>query len=132
MTQQTFTVTVTREGPWWVAVVDGVRGSAVETRRLQDLEDEVRDGLALLLDVDAQDLKLTWHYELPDDSAEALRIYRQARACREEAERTYEESLRRVAVSLEKAHVSVRDTATLMGVSHQYVQQLRNKDRKSA
>lgn len=53
-------VTVTREGRWWVAVVDGVPGGATETQRLADLESEVRDLLSGLLDVDGDVLQLSW------------------------------------------------------------------------
>ena len=38
MTSQT--VTVSREEPWWVAVVGGLPGGATEARRLSQLETE--------------------------------------------------------------------------------------------
>src|SRR5689334_5189481 len=45
-----YAVTVSREGLWWVAVVDGLPGGATESRRLDQLEAEVRDLIAGLTD----------------------------------------------------------------------------------
>ncbi len=45
-----YEVTVSREGRWWVAQVEGVRGGATQARRLADLEVEVTDLLAGLLE----------------------------------------------------------------------------------
>lgn len=55
-------VRVTREDGYWVAVVDGVRGGATETRRLSALDAEVRNLLAGLLDVDPDALELNYDY----------------------------------------------------------------------
>jgi len=57
---QRYTVTVTREGKWWVGQVNGVVGAATEVAHLAELEIEVRDLLAGLLDVDDEDFDLAW------------------------------------------------------------------------
>lgn len=52
-----YTVKVSREGRYWVAEVADVPGGATETERLADLDHEVRDLLAGLLDVDEGSLE---------------------------------------------------------------------------
>jgi hypothetical protein len=78
MSRAQYQVAVTQEDVYWIAEVAGVRGAAVETRRLDRLEDELRDGLALLLDVPADSFDLTWSYELPGDIADAVDRYLRA------------------------------------------------------
>ncbi|UNX54503.1 hypothetical protein MF406_16690 [Georgenia sp. TF02-10] len=55
-----YTVKVSREGRYWVAEVADVPGGATETERLADLDHEVRDLLAGLLDVDEGSLELAY------------------------------------------------------------------------
>ncbi len=66
MTQNTYAAEVTYEDPWWVAIVEGVPGAAVETRRLDKLADEVRYGLATLLGVSPDSFDLAWKYDFPN------------------------------------------------------------------
>jgi len=120
-----YTVNVAREGRYWVASVDGVRGSAVETRVLGALEHEVRDGLALLLDIEPGSFDISWVIELPDAARQALDAFEEARTRRHAAEDAYERSMRTAADKLTQASLSLRDTAALMDISHQRVQQVR-------
>lgn len=50
----TYQVEVTREGQWWVAVVDGLAGGATEASSLVALEVEVRDLISGLTNADEQ------------------------------------------------------------------------------
>ena len=64
-----YTVTVSREEPWWVAVVSGLPGGATESRRLSQLETEVRDVIAGLTDSDEDAFQLDWTYDLSPELA---------------------------------------------------------------
>lgn len=124
MSRARYQVVVTQEGIHWVGEVRGVQGAVVETRRLDRLEDEIRDGLALLLAVPHDSFDLAWSYDLPVDIASAVERYHRASTRLAEAEHEYAEVSRRAVRDLERAHVSRRNAAVLLGVSHQRVQQL--------
>ncbi|GAA3721205.1 DNA-directed RNA polymerase specialized sigma24 family protein [Spinactinospora alkalitolerans] len=122
----TFRVGVTREDGRWVAVVDGLRGGATETRTLINLEIEVRDLISGLTDAEPDSFSLEWHWEeaVGSDSAAAMAEFTELRKQLEETKAGYERAQRKAVVSLRKQGVSVRDAARLLGLSFQRVQQL--------
>jgi hypothetical protein len=124
MSRTRYQVTVSREESDWVGVVVGVPGAVVETRRLDHLEDEIRDGLALLLSIPWDSFDLDWSYELPPEISRAVEEYRRASARLADAEAEYAEVSRKAVAELRRAHVSQRSAAALLGVSHQRVHQL--------
>jgi DNA-directed RNA polymerase specialized sigma24 family protein len=124
MSRTCYQVTVSREDGDWVGAVNGVPGAVVETRRLDHLEDEIRDGLALLLSIPWDSFDLDWSYELPPEISTAVEEYRRASARLADAEAEYAEVSRKAVAELRRAHVSQRNAAALLGVSHQRVHQL--------
>lgn len=122
----TYDVDVTREDGFWVAVVRGVRGGATETRRLSALESEVRDLLGGLLDVPGDELQLEFHLEhaLGIGAYKAVGSYDQAKRELTSAQWLYESAQRDAVHELRVAGISLRDAATILGISHQRVQQL--------
>lgn len=127
MSKPAYTVTVTREGPYWVGKVEGVRGAAVETRRLDRLHDEVRRGLALLLDAEPTSFHLEYDYVLTAELRDTLAGFEERRRERDRVEREYESAKSLLAVLLARARVSDRDAGTLMGISHAMVQKIRKQ-----
>lgn len=123
-----YEVDVTREGPYWVGKVRGLRGGATEARRLDRLDVEVRDLIAGLLDIDEGSIELHYNYEtaLQRQSVKAVREVAEARAHLREAEMHYDSVMRAAAKDLHDESVSLRDSAALLGVSFQRVQQLVN------
>ena len=122
-----FNVRVSRENPFWVAVVDSVSGGATESRTLSALESEVRDLLSGLLDVEEDEIALEWDYsEALGDSAELLTRYQAARRELEQAKRDYKAAQNSVVRALRDRGISVRDSANLVHVSHQRISQLAN------
>src|SRR5262249_42167742 len=85
----TYAVTVSRDEPWWVAVVAGLPGGATEARRLDQLETEVRDLIAGLTDVDEDAFDLNWEYSLPPKLEEPVHRFLAAKARRQAAEQDY-------------------------------------------
>ena len=122
----TYDVTVTREDGFWVADVVGHRGVATETRRLANLEVEVRDLLAGLydLDEDAIELRLDLEPALGPDASKHLAEFEYARDALAMAQSNYESSQRAAVTELRHAEVSLRDAASLLGISFQRVQQI--------
>ena len=124
-----YTVTVSREEPWWVAVVDGLPGGATEARRLSQLETEVRDLIAGLTDTTEDAFDLDWSYDLPPELARPVRQFVAARTRRQAAERDYATAQAHAVDALTAAHVSVRDAAELLGLSYQRIAQVRPQPR---
>jgi hypothetical protein len=120
-----YTVTVSREEPWWVAVVGGLPGGATEARRLNQLETEVRDLIAGLTDSSEDAFELDWTYDLPPDLARPVRLFVEARTRRQAAEHDYAVAQEQAVDALTAEHVSVRDAAELLGLSYQRVAQIR-------
>jgi hypothetical protein len=125
MNSDTYQVTISREEPWWVAVVDGV--GATEARKIAELEDMVRDLIVVMRDLDEPSFDLVWDYDLPSEAAEALKDYLQSRQAHQAAERRYLQDAERAAKALDAANISTREAAQLMRLSHQRVQQLRSR-----
>lgn len=120
-----YTVTVSREEPWWIAVVGGLPGGATEARRLSQLETEVRDLIAGLTDSSEDAFELDWTYNLPPELARPVRQFVEARTRRQAAERDYAVAQEHAINALTAEHVSVRDAAELLGLSYQRVAQIR-------
>jgi hypothetical protein len=125
MNHDTYRVTISREEPWWVAVVDGV--GATEAKKIAELEGMVRDLIVVMRDIDKPDFDLVWDYDLPADAADALKDYLRSRKERDAAECRYLQDAERAARALDAANVSTREAAQLMHLSHQRVQQLRSR-----
>lgn len=121
----TYAVTVSREEPWWVAIVDGLPGGATETRRLDQMEVEVRDLISALTDTAEDSFDLEWTYALSPNLDRPVQQFLKARARREAAEQDYTKAQEQAVSALTSAHVSVRDAAELLGLSYQRVAQIR-------
>ncbi|ROQ15541.1 hypothetical protein EDF54_0404 [Rathayibacter sp. PhB93] len=119
-------VVVTREKPFWVAVVQGLPGGATESRSLALLDGEVRDLVSGLTDVDEDTVELTWDYgaAFAEDVAAVLG---QVRAAREDLERSrdeYERLQHDAVAGVRGEGVSMRDAAVLLNLSHQRISQI--------
>lgn len=122
---KTFKVAVSREGSYWVAVVEGVRGGATESRTLGNLEAEVIDLLAGLLDLDEKDVTVDMDFApaLGDDAQQAKELAKVS-ADLELLKRRYEDVQQHLVRSLSNKGISSRDSAKLAHVSHQRISQL--------
>jgi hypothetical protein len=124
MSPPTWRVTVTREDGYWVAVVNGLRGGATETRRLDRVEEEVRDLVAWLTDTADSAFDLTWEYQLPTRLTMRVRAFTEKRDGLRRAQEEYDIAARAVVAEARAEAISVRDTGALLGLSHQRVQQI--------
>ena len=126
--QVRYRVTVTREGRWWVGEVEGLVGGATEVTRLADLDVEVRDLIGGLLDVDDDSFDLDYDLSaIVGNEGQAMwEAFASERAHVYEARRKLEADRLAALRALADAGVSVRDSAALVGLSHQRVSQLLN------
>ena len=121
-----YQVVVTREKPFWVAVVQGLPGGATESRSLALLESEVRDLVSGLTDVDEDALELSWDYgaAFPEDVAAVLGQVRRAREELERSRTEYERLQHDAVAGVRGQGVSMRDAAVLLDLSHQRISQI--------
>jgi hypothetical protein len=128
----TFRVVVTREGDSWLADVPDVEGAHTWARNLPALDQAVREVIALAEDLPdgAEDgLAIDYDYRTGDVEIDRTTADLRASRARIEAEsRRLEASTAAAARRLAKT-LSVRDTATLLGVSPQRISQLAPKDK---
>jgi len=127
---KTYHVVVTREGDDWLATVPELAGAHTDARSLRTLDGYVREVIAVVEDLpDGVESQLTLDYEFHtgDETVDAL--VAEARHARHQAEaeqrRAAELTIRALTQLAERnPSLSRRDTAALLDISHQRVQQL--------
>jgi len=110
---------------WWVASVRRVRGCHTQGRTVDEARRRIREALSLFVD-DAASAELVDQIELPATVKRAIREYATLRNKADaESKRASAAARRAVRVLREgKLKMSARDTAALLGLSHQRVHQL--------
>lgn len=119
------TAKVTRSGGWWAIEVPEVPGVFTQSKRLDQVEEMVRDAVALMTDAHPAEIAVELIPVLPHDIEDDLRTARdlanQAAILQAEASA----ATRRVVVKLRESEgLSVRDVGRLLKLSPQRVSQL--------
>jgi predicted RNase H-like HicB family nuclease len=109
---------------WWVVDVPTVRGLHTQARRLDQVEAMVLDAATLLLGRPKSDFTVTVVPVLPNDESRRIEEAKAARAQLEDAERRAWRASREVVADLRAQGLTVRDVATLIGVTPSRVSQL--------
>lgn len=131
MSERTYRVVVTRDGGHWLADVPELQGAHTYARSLPALDQAVREVIVLAADLPDEampELVLDYDYHTGDPELDTTAL--EVRRLRQEANelaavataRTAEVAARLVAWGL-----SVRDVASLLGISPQRVSQLTAK-----
>jgi hypothetical protein len=121
---KTYKVRAVRAGKWWKLKVVGVAGFMARARRLDQVDDLVREPLAEILDVRADSFALRVEPVLDRDLAHLPPLVEEVNAARVdavEARTKTAELLENFVREASDAGLSIRDTATILGVSHQYI-----------
>lgn len=125
---QTYTVSVTRDGKWWMIAVPEL-DALTQARRIDDVPTAAKELIALETGVALADVEIDQHIELePGGEDLAVRIAEIAnqRARLAEDEARVRASTEAFAKKLADAHVPVRDIGSLLGVTFQRASQLVN------
>lgn len=128
----TYEVKAWQEDDWWLARViassDGADSTPLnaltQARTLTRIEPMARDLVATILDADKDSFDIDLEYVLPDDVGELLCQAKGARAWLDAAQELWQERSTVAARALADKGYSLRETATLLGLSHQRVDQL--------
>jgi hypothetical protein len=138
----TYHLRVWQEDGWWLARVtaasDGADTSPLnaltQARSLARIESMGRDLIATILDADENAFEAGFEYLLPGDSGELVCQAKGARAWLDAARDLWQERSAAAARALAEEGYSLRETATLLGLSHQRVDQIlgSHSDRKQS
>lgn len=124
-TRSVYEATARRSDDWWVLDVDGVSGAHTQSRRLDKAEAAISEVLSLLLNVSPTSFDVIVRPVLSAREEKALRDIVTARERLEAATAVISERQSQAArLLVTDEGLSYRDTAILMGLSHQRVAQL--------
>ena len=118
---KTYTVTTERSGNWWAFSVPEVPGAHGQAKRLEQVRDEARDVISMLLDAEPDSFDVSLSVKLDPRIEHTLD---EANAARQEfvSQRVAQEKLRLAAEQLkEVGGLSVRDIGSLLDVSFQRI-----------
>jgi predicted RNase H-like HicB family nuclease len=120
-------VAVYERDPWspaWNVWIEGLQGVHTFGSRLAHARSNVREALALFLDVDPSSLEIEDDVRLPTSARETVAGFAQAKQDLEAARLRSASAMTAAARSLLEAGLSMRDSADLLGLSHQRVSQI--------
>jgi transcriptional regulator with XRE-family HTH domain len=128
----TYEVKAWQEDDWWLARVmtasDGADATPLnaitQARTLTRIEPMARDLVATILDADEGSFDIEVDYQLSHDVGELLGQAKGARAWLDAAQELWQERATVAARTLAAHGYSLREAATLLGLSHQRVDQL--------
>lgn len=128
----TYQVRIWQEDGWWLARVLAASENAdasplnalTQSRGLAKIESMARDLIATVLDADEDTFDVEFDYLLPGETGELVCQARGARAWLDAAQDLWQELSTAAARALAAEGYSLRETATLLGLSHQRVDQI--------
>jgi predicted RNase H-like HicB family nuclease len=110
------------ESDAWLVSIKDIPGCHTYGRTLRQAETRIREALALWLDREPERLEIT--PELPADVAMLASEVSRARYAASKSAQTAGSTTANAAKKLDRMGLSRRDTADILGISHQRVQQL--------
>jgi DNA-directed RNA polymerase specialized sigma subunit len=123
--RKVYTARARREGKWWAISVKGLPGALSQVRRLDQAEATAREVIALVLDVPEDSFDVVVAPELNEEHQEALAELDRAKEQYAKSMAALAERQKKVTLLLVRdAGLTVRDAATVLGVSFQRVSQL--------
>lgn len=130
--KSTYQVKVWQEDEWWLARVvaasDGADSAPLnaitQARSLGKIESMSVDLIATVLDADEDAFDIELDYLLPDDASDLVCQAKGARAWLDAAQDLWQERSTAAARVLSSKGYSLRETAILLGLSHQRIDQL--------
>jgi hypothetical protein len=132
----TYQVKVWPDDHWWLARVVDASSDAdttplnalTQARSLAKIDPMARDLIATILDADEDAFDVDLVFELPTDVNELVGQARGAREWADAAQELWQERSAVAARALAQKGYSLRETATLLGLSHQRVDQILGRD----
>ena len=123
MAVNTYRVTARRVGEWWALEVPDLSGVFSQAKRLDQADEAAREAIALMLDVEPEEVAVEIDPALPREAQDALAAWKVAQEEARKAADREREAMQHAAAVLTK-QLSQRDTGHFLGVSFQRVHQL--------
>jgi len=130
---KTYTVTTERSGNWWAFSVPEVPGAHGQAKRLEQVRDQARDVISMMLDAEPDSFAVSLSVRLDPRIEHALDEAKAARQEFDTYQRVAQEKLRFAAEQIkEVGGLSVRDIGSLLDVSFQRISQILGDKRKAS
>jgi hypothetical protein len=123
---KSFEALFSREGKWWMVAIPALDG-LTQARRLADVDQMVREFIAVSLDLALDEITVTVKVESVGALNNVAEIVDSIKAEREQAhalEQQVNEESERLAKALTAEAVPFHDVGVILGVSHQRAHQL--------
>jgi predicted RNase H-like HicB family nuclease len=130
---KTYTVTTERSGNWWAFSVPEVPGAHGQAKRLEQVRDQARDVISMMLDAEPDSFDVSMYVKLDPRIEHALDEAKAARQEFDTYQRVAQEKLRFAAEQIkEVGGLSVRDIGSLLDVSFQRISQILSDKQKAS
>lgn len=130
---KTYTVTTERSGNWWAFSVPEVPGAHGQARRLEQVRDQARDVISMMLDAEPDSFDVSMSVKLDPRIEHTLDEAKAARQEFDTYQRVAQEKLRFAAEQIkEVGGLSVRDIGSLLDVSFQRISQILSDKQKAS
>ena len=130
---KTYTVTTERSDNWWAFSVPEIPGAHGQARRLEQVRDQARDVISMMLDAEPDSFAVSLSVRLDPRIEHALDEAKAARQEFDTYQRVAQEKLRFAAEQIkEVGGLSVRDIGSLLDVSFQRISQILSDKRKAS
>ncbi len=128
---KTYTVTTERSGSWWAFSVPEIPCAHGQARRLEQVRDEARDVISMMLDAEPDSFDISLSVRLDPRIEHALDEAKAARQELDSYQRVAQEKLRLAAEQIKEiGGLSFRDIGSLLDVSFQRISQILSDQRK--
>lgn len=118
-----YRVIARRTGEWWALEVPDLPGVFSQAKRLEQADEAAREAIAVMLDVEPEEVTVTVDPDLPREARDVLAAVKVAQEEARKAADREREAMQRAAAVLTK-QLSQRDAGRFLGVSFQRIHQL--------
>lgn len=128
----TYPVLATRSGDWWsIEVTAGLPANVLgvsQARRLTEVQPIARNLIGDLLEIDPETIQVSVDVVLPDNVTHAVEFAHDATTIEQAARAEAAKARSRAAIALIDAKMTMREAGQVLGVSHQRIKQLVDRD----
>lgn len=121
---KTYRVVAERHDKWWLLEVPEIPGTFSQVRRLDQVDEWIRDAISLMLEIPEDSFNIDLDVRLPKDELAELRAVKAAQKAVTQAQEESSTRTKSLVAKLKDEGLTVRDIGTMLGVSYQRVSQL--------
>jgi len=121
---KTYRVVAERHDKWWLLEVPEIPGTFSQVRRLDQVDEWIRDAISLMLEIPEDSFNIDLDVRLPKDELAELRAVKAAQKAVTQAQEESSTRTKSLVARLKDEGLTVRDIGTVLGVSYQRVSQL--------